>query len=238
MTNTTPLGDPIGVTVENWTPPPRPDDLHLQGRTCRLERLQTSHAPALFAAHQKDPEGRNWTYLPDGPFETEADYTAWVAKAAISEDPQHYTIITDAGPVGTASFLRINPGAGSIEVGYITFSPLLQRTIASTEAMFLMMQWAYEAGYRRYEWKCNDLNIPSRRAAQRLGFSYEGTFRQAQIVKGGNRDTAWYASIDAEWPALKAAFQTWLAPDNFDDQSKQRQSLSDLTRRILVATDD
>lgn len=238
MAISTPLGDPIGDIVKDWTPPPRPERLEMRGRTCRLEPLSIEHAPALYAAHCLDAQGRNWTYLPEGPFEDEAGYAGWVSQAAASEDPQHYTIITDEGPVGTASYLRINPAAGSIEVGYITFSPLLQRTVASTEAMFLMMQWAYEAGYRRYEWKCNDLNMPSRRAAQRLGFSYEGTFRQAQIVKGGNRDTAWYASIDAEWPALKTAFETWLNPANFDSEGKQLQSLTELTGPILVKTDE
>lgn len=229
------LGQPVDVEVQHWSAPPRPPRATLQGRYCRLEPLSVDHATALYAAHQQDAQGKNWTYLPDGPFDSEAKYAGWVEKAAASEDPLHFTIITDNGPVGTASFLRIAPDAGSIEVGYITFSPLLQRTIASTEAMFLMMKWAYEAGYRRYEWKCNDLNLPSRRAAQRLGFSYEGTFLQNQIVKGGNRDTAWYASIDAEWPALKAAFETWLDPANFDAEGKQRQSLSDLTKPILVA---
>ena len=229
------LGQPVDEEVQNWSVPPRPPRTTLQGRYCRLEPLSLDHASALHAAHGRDTAGRNWTYLPAGPYDTEADYAAWVAEAAASDDPLHYTIMTDDGPVGTASFLRIAPEAGSIEVGYITFSPLLQRTIASTEAMFLMMKWVYEAGYRRYEWKCNDLNAPSRRAAQRLGFSYEGTFLQNQIVKGGNRDTAWYASIDAEWPALKAAFETWLDPANFNADGTQRHSLSDLTRPILVA---
>lgn len=236
MSHDTVLGDPVGVAVPNWTPPPRPERFTLTGRYCRLEPLSPDHAPALFAAHRHDAEGRNWTYLPTGPFEHEADYLAWVEEAAASADPLHYTIITDKGPVGTASYLRIDPANGSIEVGFITWSPLLQRTIASTEAMFLMMQWAYEAGYRRYEWKCNALNAPSRRAAQRLGFSYEGVFRQAVITKGRNRDTAWYASIDAEWPALKAAFETWLDPSNFGEDGTQKQSLSDLTRPVLVAT--
>ena len=125
--------------------------------------------------------------------------------------------------------------AGAIEVGHLNFSPLLQRRPGATEAMFLMMKWAFEAGYRRYEWKCNALNQPSRDAAMRLGLSYEGVFRQATISKGRNRDTAWYAAIDGEWPALKAAFETWLAPENFDADGRQRQSLSALTGPVLVA---
>ena len=230
------LDQPVDHPVPDWQPPIRPTRETLAGRYCRLEPLALEHADALFEAHSHDSEGRNWTYMPVGPYSDADTYKTWVRTAAISPDPMQFTIITDRGPVGTASLLRINPDAGSIEVGFIAFSPLLQRTRAATEAMFLMMQWSFDAGYRRYEWKCNDLNAPSRRAAQRLGLSYEGTFRQAQIVKGGNRDTAWYAAIDTEWPALKTAFQTWLDPANFDEDGRQRQSLSDLTRPILVAT--
>ena len=135
--------------------------------------------------------------------------------------------------MGVASYLRIDPGNGSIEVGHINYSPLLQRTFAGTEAMYLMMKQAFELGYRRYEWKCNALNAPSREAAQRLGLSFEGIFRQAKIVKGRNRDTAWYAAIDTEWPAVQKAFLRWLDPSNFDEQGKQRIRLSDLTKPIL-----
>ncbi len=230
------LGQPVDHPVADWTPPPRPSRVSMAGRYCRLDPLAVEHAEALYAAHGRDAEGRNWTYLPEGPFDTVDGYRAWVWTAAISPDPLHYTIITDDGPVGTASLMRSNPEAGSIEVGYITFSPLLQRTRAATESMFLMMKWSFEAGYRRYEWKCNSLNGPSRSAAMRLGFSYEGVFRQHLIVKGGNRDTAWYGATDSEWPALKAAFETWLDPSNFDTDGQQKQSLSDLTRPVLVNT--
>ncbi len=137
--------------------------------------------------------------------------------------------------VGVASYLRIDPAAGSIEVGHINYSPLLQRTIAGTEAMYRMMQRAFELGYRRYEWKCNALNAASRKAAQRLGFSYEGVFRQARVDKGRNRDTAWYAAIDKEWPALDAACRQWLDPANFDGRGQQRVPLSSLTGPILVS---
>jgi RimJ/RimL family protein N-acetyltransferase len=136
-----------------------------------------------------------------------------------------------------ASYLRIAPEAGSIEVGHINLSPELQRTRAATDAMFLMMDWAFEAGYRRYEWKCNALNLGSRRAAERLGFSFEGVFRQAAVIKGRNRDTAWFAAIDSEWPMLKAAFDRWLDPDNFDSDGSQKIALSDLTEPVLVARD-
>jgi RimJ/RimL family protein N-acetyltransferase len=135
-------------------------------------------------------------------------------------------------PVGVASYLRINPAWGSIEVGGLHFSPRMQRSPIATEAMFLMMQRAFELGYRRYEWKCDALNAPSRAAAERLGLSYEGTFRQALVYRQRNRDTAWFAAIDAEWPALRAAFTRWLAPENFDASGRQRSRLSDLTRPI------
>ena len=138
---------------------------------------------------------------------------------------------------GVASYLRITPAVGSIEVGHICLSPRLQATVAATEAMFLMMDWAFASGYRRYEWKCDALNLPSRRAAERFGFSYEGTFRQATIYKGRNRDTAWFAMVDRDWPGLQRAYRTWLDPANFDAAGRQRQRLSDLTRPCLVSRD-
>jgi hypothetical protein len=143
--------------------------------------------------------------------------------------------VSASSAAGVASYLRISPSAGAIEVGHIHFSPLLQNTPAATEAMFLMMRRVFELGYRRYEWKCDALNAPSRRAAQRLGFSFEGVFRQAIVVKGRSRDTAWYACIDREWPSLREAFERWLDPSNFDEEGRQRVSLSSLTDPILVA---
>ena len=235
MTDLTPLGDPIGAALPDWKAPPRPSRTVMQGRTCRLEPLTVEHASGLYHAHSVDTDGRMWTYVPNGPYSAEATYREWVWNAAASADPLHYAIVTDKGPIGTASYLRIAPEAGSIEVGYITYSPLLQRTVAATEAMYLMMRWVFEAGYRRYEWKCNALNAPSRRAAQRYGFSFEGVFRQAQIVKGRNRDTAWYAAIDSEWPAIRAAMEAWLDPANFDDDGRQRTDLSSLTQDILTS---
>jgi RimJ/RimL family protein N-acetyltransferase len=189
----------------------------------------------LFAAHAADPEGRNWTYLPYGPFRTFADYHAWMRADCLGDDPLFFAIIDipEEQPVGVASYLRIAPANGSIEVGHIHYSPRLQRSPAATEAMYLMIKRAFDLGYRRYEWKCDALNAPSRAAAQRLGLSFEGVFRQATVYKGRNRDTAWYAAIDSEWPALRAAFEAWLAPDNFDPQGQQRTRLTDLTRPIL-----
>lgn len=237
MPHFSPLGDPIGAPVEGWTPPPRPDGAPLEGRLVRLEPLGPAHAEALYAAMRTDREARNWTYLPYGPFASLTDYLGWVDGVAGKPDPFFLAVIDRATgeATGVASYLRIDPGAGSIEVGHINFSPLLQRSPGSTEAMYLMMRWAFEAGYRRYEWKCNALNAPSRRAALRLGLSFEGVFRQHMIAKGRNRDTAWYAAIDREWPALRAAFEAWLDPANFDAEGSQRQRLSDLTRPLLAA---
>jgi RimJ/RimL family protein N-acetyltransferase len=230
------LNQPIGLLVPNWQPPARPARINIQGRYCRLEPLSAErHAADLFAANKLDAENRIWTYLPYGPYETLAEYTQFVNAYAGKDDPFFYAIIdnTTHKAVGIASYLRIDPTNGSIEVGHINYSPALQRTPAATEAMFLMMRQAFALGYRRYEWKCNALNAPSRTAAMRLGLSFEGVFRQAAIVKGRNRDTAWYACIDAEWPALQTAFQQWLHPDNFDAQGQQRIKLSDLTKPIL-----
>ena len=234
--DTNPLGQPVGTLVPGWTTPRSPPREPLVGRYCRLDPLEPSrHAASLHAANRLDAEGRNWTYLPYGPFESLEAYTGWMEHACLGADPLFFAIAEDGREAaGVASYLRIDPGNGSIEVGHINFSPSLQRTPAATEAMFLMMRQAFELGYRRYEWKCNALNAPSRQAAQRLGLSFEGVFRQAAVVKGRNRDTAWYAAIDSEWPALHEAFLRWLDPSNFDAQGRQRASLSALTGPVLV----
>ena len=227
---------PIGFALPGWTPPPRPAKAPLEGRLCRLEPLDPErHAAALFAADALDTSGRSWTYLFYGPFASLADYVAWMRATCLGDDPLFYAVVDrrDGQPLGFASYLRIFPDSGSIEVGHIHYSPRLQRSPTATEAMYLMMKTAFELGYRRYEWKCDALNAPSRRAAQRFGFSYEGIFRQAMVYKGRNRDTAWYAAIDSEWPALRAAYETWLAPENFDADVRQRQRLADLTAPIL-----
>ena len=227
---------PLGQLVPDFVPPPRPGPMTLRGRTVTIAPLRIADAPALFAAFRGADE--LWDYMSVGPFATETDLADWIAEVEGSEDPLFFTFSPEGEEAaGFGSYLRITPAAGSIEVGYLSFSPRLQRSVAATEAMFLMMKWAFEAGYRRYEWKCNALNAASRRAAERLGLSYEGVFRQAAVVKGRNRDTAWFAAIDAEWPALKAAFETWLAPDNFDADGRQKTSLRDLTGPILVARD-
>ncbi|HYG84673.1 MAG TPA: GNAT family protein [Azospirillum sp.] len=227
--HTNPLGQPIGFPVPGWTPRPRPPRTPMEGRWCRVEPLDPArHADDLFAANAEDREGRNWTYLGVGPFAEPEAYRAWLASMADSEDPLFHAIVErETGrAVGVAAFLRIDPANGVIEVGHINFAPRLQNTRAATEAMFLMMRRAFdELGYRRYEWKCDSLNAPSRAAAERLGFTYEGLFRQALIYKDRNRDTAWFSIIDTEWPALKARFERWLDPANFDEAGRQRTRL-------------
>jgi RimJ/RimL family protein N-acetyltransferase len=231
------FGQPIGDAVEGWAPPPVPGRVVMEGRYCRLEPLSAAHAAALFAANSRD-DGRMWTYLPYGPFANGEDYESWVEFSAAQEDTHFYAIVShDRGPVGVASYLRIQPGLGTIEVGHLAYSPLLQQTTAATEAMYLMMANAFALGYRRYEWKCDSFNYPSRAAAQRLGFSWEGTWRQALVVKARNRDTSWLAITDSDWPALRDAFETWLAPGNFDDEGAQVVGLSMLTRPLLKAID-
>lgn len=203
----------------------------MQGRFCRLEPLAPFHAHDLFSAYALDTHGKNWAYLAYGPFAGFADYLTWLEDAAKSDDPLFYAILDTATgkAVGVASYLRIDQAHGVIEVGHLNYSPLLQRSPASTEAMFLMMRHVFDdLGYRRYEWKCNALNAPSKAAAVRLGFIYEGTFRQARVDKGRNRDTAWYSIIDGEWPRLKTAFEIWLAPENFGSDGRQKSSLRDL----------
>lgn len=231
------LGQPIGFAVKDWKPVAHPSRKVLMGRFCSLEPLSTlKHAADLFSANALDAEGKNWTYLPYGPFDSLSSYSSWIDKFSSTIDPLFFAIISNktGKAVGVSSYLRIDPANGSIEVGHLNFSPLMQQTPVATEAMWLMMREAFSLGFRRYEWKCNALNLPSRCAAQRLGLSFEGIFRQAALVKGRNRDTAWYATIDKEWPALNEAFQYWLSPANFDDEEMQRVSLSKLTEAVLV----
>ncbi len=223
-------GQPIGLPVPGWTLRPRPGRVTLDGRYCRLEPLDAQrHGAELYAAYAMAPDGRDWTYMSVGPFEDEASYLVHAQKVEASADPLHYAVIDRASgrAAGTLALLRIDPANGSIEVGFVAFSPALKRTPASTEAQYLLMTYVFDGlGYRRYEWKCDDLNAPSRAAAARLGFQYEGTFRQAVVYKGRNRDTAWFAMTDRDWPSLSAAFDAWLAPDNFDADGAQRRSLA------------
>ncbi|MEP2892382.1 GNAT family N-acetyltransferase [Tateyamaria sp.] len=230
---------PNHTPVPDWTPPPMPDNtLVLNGQYCSLEPLVAEkHAALLFRAYVG--QDHVWAYMPYGPFSSSSQYHRWMRETETDAGVEFFAVknLESGAFEGVASFLRIAPTAGSIEVGHINFSPALQNTRAGTEALFLMMAWAFDAGYRRFEWKCDALNEGSRRAAQRLGLSYEGVFRQATVVKGRNRDTAWFAAIDAEWPALQEAFRVWLDPANFDPQGHQTERLSDLTGLVRAAED-
>jgi RimJ/RimL family protein N-acetyltransferase len=231
------FGQPIGFPVPDWTQRPRPPRTPVEGRFAAIEPIDPDrHAADLHAANAVDGEGRMWTYMAYGPFASAAEYRRWMESACLGDDPLFHAIrdLRTGRAAGVASYLRIDPPVGVIEVGHIALAPALQKTVAATEAMFLMMARVFdELGYRRYEWKCDALNAPSRRAAERLGFSFEGVFRQATIYKNRNRDTAWYAVIDRDWPALKRAYERWLAPENFDAQGRQRVSLASLTAAAL-----
>src|SRR5262245_36800757 len=232
------LGQPIGPELPDWTARPLPPRSPMVGRLCRIEPINPArHAAELHDAYQQDSDGHNWTYLGYGPFDSLEAWAAWMERTCRGSDPLFHAIIdaTTGRAVGMASYLRLDPGAGVIEVGHIHYSPLLQRRTAGTEAMYLMIGGLFEElGYRRYEWKCDALNQPSRHAARRLGFSFEGVFRQATIYKGRNRDTAWYAIIDRDWPALGEAYERWLDPGNFDARGRQRLHLADLTRPTIA----
>lgn len=219
-------GNPVGLPVVELAPAQLPGGV-LEGTYCRLEPLSAQlHSVALFQAF----EGHNslWTYMPHGPFDTEDSYREWIDSRERKTDPFFYAIIDleTQQATGVASYLRIDPIARTVEVGWITYSPELQRSRIATEAMYLMMRNAFDMGYRRYEWKCNALNETSRKAALRLGMTYEGTFRQATVVKGRNRDTAWFAILDSEWPAMRANFEAWLQESNFDHNGYQIEPLN------------
>ena len=229
------MAQPIGQAIHNFQIPPSPNFLSLKSNGVTVEPIAFSHLPALYEAFSKDLSGNNWTYMPYGPFSKESEFVDWAKSCCFGEDPKFYTILGPEGPAGMASYLRIKPNIGCIEIGHIHLSPLLQRTRNGTEALLLMIEWAFESGYRRLEWKCDALNARSRHAAQRFGFSYEGTFRQATIYKSRNRDTAWYAITDQEWPTLKVIYDEWRAPSNFDPQNREIKKLSELTKCVLIA---
>jgi len=206
------------------------------GRWCRVEPIDVDlHASDLFEANSRDHEGRNWTYLSTGPFADLEAYRRWLTTTMSGDDPMMHAIVDlqSGKAVGVAAFLRVDPSHGVIEVGHINYSPHLQRTVAGTEAMYLMMRRVFhELGYRRYEWKCDNLNAPSIAAAERLGFRFEGIFRQAIVYKGRNRDSAWFSIIDGEWPALRSEFERWLHPDNFSHEGVQRTRLLQTPSRV------
>jgi RimJ/RimL family protein N-acetyltransferase len=207
----------------------------IRGRRCRVEPIDSArHGPALYAAYAEDREGRLWTYLPWGPYSGAEELCARIDAVRASGVRPEYALIDLASdkPFGQASYLNIDPAAGSIEVGGIVYAPAYQRGTAATEAMYLMMRRVFdELGYRRYAWQCNALNAGSRAAATRLGFTFEGIWRQANVHKGHSRDTDWFSILDREWPAIRTAIERWLAPENFDAEGRQKTRLSVLTRR-------
>lgn len=223
------FGQPVGEAVPAWTERPRPPRTSMEGRLVRLEPLNTArHAAKLYEAFAR-ADTRLWTYVPTEPPTSERDMTRWSQTHEARDDLVMHAILVDSVPVGYCAFMRIDPANGSIEIGHVLFSPALQRTAAATEAMYLMMRRAFEElGYRRYEWKCDALNVASLAAAKRLGFTFEGIFRNAMVMKGRNRDTAWLSITDAEWPALKTALEAWLASTNFDTSGRQRRRLEDI----------
>jgi len=222
-------GQPVGFAVAGWRPRPVPPQTPMPGRYCVVEKLDLRHEAELYTAYAQAADDRDWTYMSVGPFRDGVAYRAFVAEAILSEDPLHHAILdAETGrAVGTAALMRIDPANGVMEVGHIAYAPSLKRSRAGTEAMFLLMRRAFdELGYRRYEWKCDSLNAPSREAAKRYGFRFEGIFRQAVVYKGRNRDTAWFAITDRDWPLLRSAFAQWLALENFDDSGRQHESLA------------
>lgn len=211
--------------LQNWTPRPKPERKVLEGRYVGLEPLEPQkHGDELFAASSVTDADQRFTWLFEFPPATRAEFEPWLDKVSKSEDPLFFAVIDKAsGKVaGRQTLMRIDPVHGVIEIGNIYWGPLISRKPAATEAQFLFMQYIFdELGYRRYEWKCNNDNAPSKRAAERFGFTFEGIFRQHMVAKGKNRDTAWYSILDSEWPALKKAYQAWLAPENFDSDGQQ-----------------
>jgi RimJ/RimL family protein N-acetyltransferase len=216
----------------DWSPAGVPARIAIDGDLVRLEVLDPErHAASLFtSSHSPGSEGL-WDHLSYGPFAGQPEFTAWLEQRAASADPLFFAVVDweSMRALGMASFMRIKPDHGVIEIGHIWFAPELQRTRKATEAIFLLARTTFdELGYRRLEWKCDSLNVPSRRAADRFGFTFEGIFRQHMIVKGRNRDTAWFSITDGEWPTRKAAFEAWLSPENFDETGRQRHSLAEL----------
>lgn len=231
MPTACPLRDDGRVTIDlsKWSGAPRPQRTVLDGRYARLEPLAPErHESELFdSARQPGAEAR-FAYLFD---EVPADahaFRSWIERAASGDDPLFFAVIDKATgrAEGRQALMRVDPAHGVIEIGHILWGPAIARTRVATEALYLSAAYAFDAlGYRRFEWKCNDRNLPSKRAAQRFGFAFEGIFRQHMVVKGQNRDTAWFSILDAEWPALKASYERWLAPDNFDVDGRQLRRL-------------
>ena len=232
-TNT--YGQPIGPAVPDWQPRSAPPRTPIEGRYVHIEPLEVRHAADLYAAFAQSPDGRDWTYLFDDRPESLEACTAYVTRLTQATDQLHHALLDRATgrAVGTSALMRIERAHGSIELGYVAYAPALQRSRAATEAVYLFMRRVFdELGYRRFEWKCDSLNAPSRVAATRYGFQFEGIFRQAIVTKGRSRDTAWFSVIDTEWPKLKRAFEAWLDPVNFTEAGLQRESLVTVRERL------
>lgn len=228
------FGQPVGPEVPGWQGARRPERIVHRGRTCVLEPLSVDHVDELWDAIQLDPEGLNWTYSPGVVPSDKSSCSDLIANFATSDDPLYFAVrdLGTSKASGWATFMRIDPPQGVIEVGGIHYTNALKQTVAATEAMYLMMRHAFDdLGYRRYEWKCHSHNAASKRAAERYGFVFEGTFRQAQVLKGRNRNTSWFSIIDSEWPSVKSAFEAWLDPSNFDHDGRQIRSLRSLRCR-------
>jgi RimJ/RimL family protein N-acetyltransferase len=229
-------GQPIGPPVETWRERRQPARTAMDGRYCRVEPVDVErHARSLFAAYTQAPDDRDWTYLFSERPASIGLFRQHLTNLAASNDPLHYAVVERASDqaIGTASLMRIEPVHGVIEVGNIGYSPLLKRTPAGTEAMYLLMRRVFdELHYRRYEWKCDSLNAPSCAAAKRYGFRFEGVFRNAVVYKNRSRDTAWFSVIADEWPRIRAAFQIWLDPQNFDAHCRQQRPLAAIRESI------
>jgi RimJ/RimL family protein N-acetyltransferase len=228
VTTDLPLGDKL-----DWQPARRPGRTSLRGSHVLVRPVEPElDAEPLFSvSHPPHGDPTIWTYLPDGPYAGAEHLRGMLTWAASADDALYFTLaaLPDERPLGIASYQRITPEFGVIELGHIWFGPSLQRTTAATEAIYLLARHAFDdLGYRRLEWKCNALNAASRRAAERFGFTVEGVFRQHMVIKGRNRDTAWYAITDHEWPTIRSGFQAWLAPDNFDSRGLQKRTLKEL----------
>ncbi|MCY4044536.1 MAG: GNAT family protein [Cellvibrionales bacterium] len=225
------FGQPVGDSLDDWQGAKLPGEHTLSGKFCRLERLDVNrHVEPLFDVLCEAAFAKNWTYLPYGPFETFDRFLTWLTSVSSDKDPLFFVVVNtqDSSALGLVSFLAIQPQRGSIEVGHVHYSSQLQRTAIATEAMFLMMQHVFDGcGYRRYEWKCDNHNEKSKKAALRLGFQFEGVFRQHLVYKGRSRDTAWFSVLDNEWPSLQQAYVAWLSASNFDAQGRQKKSLVD-----------
>src|SRR5262245_16073982 len=234
MSNATELA--MTIDLKSWQTRPRPERRPIEGRHVLLEPLSAArHGDELYSASSvPDVDGR-FRYLPDTPPDSRAGFQPWLEQAEASADPLFFAVIDMAsGKVaGRQTLMRIDPVHGVIEIGNIYWGPLISKTAAANEAQFLFSKYVFdELGYRRYEWKCNNLNQPSKRAAERFGFKFEGVFRQHLVIKGENRDTAWYSIIDKEWPALRRAYEGWLDPANFDSDGRQKRRLEDFGSEI------